>query len=192
MPLFLLYNAPSRSNVMRDDYDDDETTQVESWSKTPEWCFREEPTKAETKEELCTYKVRQTILKKRKQFCDGLLELIGPGTKLKYPEPIFTRKQVQLIIDAQYGDACMNPKEFGYIIWAAKYLGVARNHKVLEGLVRLGPDTDICFTRSVMKDDYYFQQVCRWIPESYIPRARYVRGITARELEILNERALRR
>lgn len=182
---------------MRDDYDEieeiEDEVQVESWSKTPDWCFRDEPlTREESKEDKKQYKERQSILNKRKQFCDGLLELIGPGTILKYPEPIFTRKQVNLIVNAQYGDACLNPKEFGYVIWAAKYLGVARNHKVLEGLVRLGPDTDICFTRSVMKDDYYFQQVCRWIPESYIPRARYCRGITPRELEILNERALGR
>lgn len=175
---------------MRDDLDDCEFIEYEFGDSKPAWYYPEEPiikTKAQIQAANRADKARQTILKKRKEFCD---EILRNAHMIQKPDPDYLRKHVNIIVDAGYRDACLNPKEFGIVLWGARYLRVGKNRKVIEGLIQLGPETDFWFSRSCIAGDFMFQQITRWMPQSYVGKARVARMMTQNELDLLNERAL--
>ena len=156
---------------MIDDFDYD--TETDSWSDPSRNLSRVLDQDAEA-DLVRAEKAQAKLIAKRKAFCDALWDACGPGTLLRKPEPSFVRMHLAKVRIADYADGALNPKEYGYILWAARFLRVRRSRDVLGGLCRFDASTEYCFAKSNMAD-FYFEQVLRYSPKSYEPRARYAR-----------------
>jgi len=157
---------------MQDDHfaTDDSSTEE---SYLPPYCTARE---VEVDEKVAA-KAARKLLKAREAFFDLLWARSGDGCRMTMPQPGWFRQWILKARLADHADGCLLPKEFAYVLWAARVLKVKRSRDVLGGMCAIdGELAEFGFSRGCMPDNYMFDMVVAALPLHVIPRVLQMRG----------------